>query len=236
MQAGGVSKELLTTKGDTHGFSTLNSRVGIGLDTQVLTADSAQALGLKWATPTDIAPPTTTKGDLSGFGTSQSRIPISTNGTVLTADSAQALGLGWAAIPASEGDGSIVGTCNYPKLAHLYEDFAYKDVSQAGFTSKWGYGNTSDATVQINATGGGLSVENATGGRVYTAAVVAQCPNAATDGITQSVLPFNETGSVWECSIQWKNSNRPNIRFETIRLILYHFGRKIKWRAYDCFS
>ena len=92
----------------------------------------------------------------------------------------------------------------------MYEDFAYKDVSQAGFTSKWGYGNTSDATVQINTTGGGLSVENATGGRVYTAAVVAQCPNAAADGITQSVLPFNQTGSIWESSIQWKNSNRPN--------------------------
>tara|TARA_R110000787_G_scaffold53421_1_gene125217 strand:- start:500 stop:1183 length:684 start_codon:yes stop_codon:yes gene_type:complete len=51
MQSGGVSKELLTTKGDTHGFSNVNQRVGIGADTQVLTADSAQALGLKWATP-----------------------------------------------------------------------------------------------------------------------------------------------------------------------------------------
>ena len=101
---GGVSEQLLTTKGDTHGFSNQNSRVGIGLDTQVLTADSAQALGLKWATPTDIAPPTSVKGDLSGFSTTQARIPISTNGTVLTADSAQALGLKWAtpATPASE--------------------------------------------------------------------------------------------------------------------------------------
>lgn len=41
----------LTTKGDILGYSTLNARVPIGTDTQVLTADSSQALGLKWATP-----------------------------------------------------------------------------------------------------------------------------------------------------------------------------------------
>ena len=45
---GGVSEDLLTTKGDTHGFSTLNSRVPIGIDDQVLTADSTDALGLAW--------------------------------------------------------------------------------------------------------------------------------------------------------------------------------------------
>jgi len=41
----------LTTKGDIHGYSTSNTRIPIGDDDQVLTADSAQALGLKWSTP-----------------------------------------------------------------------------------------------------------------------------------------------------------------------------------------
>jgi len=41
----------LTTKGDTHGYSDTNARIPIGSNDQVLTADSAQALGLKWATP-----------------------------------------------------------------------------------------------------------------------------------------------------------------------------------------
>jgi hypothetical protein len=41
----------LTTKGDIYGFSTLNARIPIGTNNQVLTADSAEALGLKWATP-----------------------------------------------------------------------------------------------------------------------------------------------------------------------------------------
>lgn len=39
----------LTTKGDILGFSTVAARVPIGSNTQVLTADSTQALGLKWA-------------------------------------------------------------------------------------------------------------------------------------------------------------------------------------------
>ena len=45
----GVAEDLLTTKGDTHGYTTENARVAIGTNTQVLTADSTEALGLKWA-------------------------------------------------------------------------------------------------------------------------------------------------------------------------------------------
>mgnify|MGYP003640350546 CR=1 FL=1 len=39
----------LTTKGDIHGYSDTNTRVPIGSNDQVLTADSSVALGLKWA-------------------------------------------------------------------------------------------------------------------------------------------------------------------------------------------
>jgi hypothetical protein len=42
----------LTTKGDLHGFSSSNTRIPIGANDTVLTADSTQALGLKWATHT----------------------------------------------------------------------------------------------------------------------------------------------------------------------------------------
>lgn len=41
----------ITTKGDILGFDTALNRVPIGANNTVLTADSAQALGLKWATP-----------------------------------------------------------------------------------------------------------------------------------------------------------------------------------------
>ena len=46
---GGVAEDLLTTKGDTHGYTTENARVPIGADATVLTADSSTALGLAWA-------------------------------------------------------------------------------------------------------------------------------------------------------------------------------------------
>lgn len=42
----------LTTKGDLLGYSTVNARLAVGTDGQVVTADSTQALGIKWATPT----------------------------------------------------------------------------------------------------------------------------------------------------------------------------------------
>lgn len=45
----------LTTKGDLIGFTTVPARVGVGTNGQVLTADSAQTSGIKWATPTPVA-------------------------------------------------------------------------------------------------------------------------------------------------------------------------------------
>lgn len=50
----------LTTKGDLFGHSTVDARIPVGTDGQVLTADSTQALGVKYATP----PSATTTGGL----------------------------------------------------------------------------------------------------------------------------------------------------------------------------
>ncbi len=43
-----------TTKGDLIAFSTLNARLPVGTNSQVLTADSAEAIGMKWAAPSGI--------------------------------------------------------------------------------------------------------------------------------------------------------------------------------------
>ena len=51
--------EDLTTKGDLHGYSTENTRIAIGSNDQVLTADSSEALGLKWAATSGLSSPLT---------------------------------------------------------------------------------------------------------------------------------------------------------------------------------
>lgn len=90
---GGGGSSPLTTKGDVWGFSTVDSRIPIGGNGTVLTADSTQALGLRWATPASYTPPVTTKGDLFGFTTVPARIAVGTNKQFLIADSTQAAGV-----------------------------------------------------------------------------------------------------------------------------------------------
>jgi hypothetical protein len=74
IQVGAASP--LTTKGDVYGFNTVDARIPVGANDTVLTADSTQALGVKWAAPaagggmTLIS--TTT---LSGSSTTLSSIP-----------------------------------------------------------------------------------------------------------------------------------------------------------------
>jgi hypothetical protein len=49
---GGGSASPLTTKGDLYTYNTANARLPVGTDGQVLTADSTQATGIKWASVT----------------------------------------------------------------------------------------------------------------------------------------------------------------------------------------
>jgi len=48
---GGGGSSPLTTKGDLYTYSTTDARLGVGTNGQVLTADSAEATGLKWTAP-----------------------------------------------------------------------------------------------------------------------------------------------------------------------------------------
>lgn len=86
---------VLTTKGDLLGFSTVEARVPVGTDGDVLVADSTDPLGVKWDTPAVDPPILTTKGDILGFSTVEDRIPVGTDGDILVADSTAPLGVKW---------------------------------------------------------------------------------------------------------------------------------------------
>jgi hypothetical protein len=45
----------LTTKGDLFTFTTVDARIGVGANGTILTADSAEATGLKWAAPATVS-------------------------------------------------------------------------------------------------------------------------------------------------------------------------------------
>lgn len=88
-----------STKGDLIvNDGTSNTRLPAGGDGQVLTADSNEAAGVKWAVPPGTVLPTTTKGDLLVYdGTSNVRLPVGSIGQILTADPSQAASMKWAA-------------------------------------------------------------------------------------------------------------------------------------------
>lgn len=115
---------VLQNKGDTYGYtgSTLVP-LSVGSNGQVLTANSAAASGISWASAGGL--PITTKGDTvignaSGVAV---RLPVGTNGTVLTADSTQTNGAAWEA----------VSTLNAPSGSIIMFNYAYVGAIPTGW-------------------------------------------------------------------------------------------------------
>ena len=83
IQVGAASP--LTTKGDLYTFSTSDTRLGVGANNTVLTADSAEATGLKWVAPAAGGMTLINSGGtaLSGNITTISSIPTTYNDLII---------------------------------------------------------------------------------------------------------------------------------------------------------
>jgi hypothetical protein len=79
----------LTTKGDLYTYSTAAARLPVGTNGQVLVADSAQTLGIKWANnAAGFADPMTTRGDLIYRDATNTTVRLAAGaaGYILTSD------------------------------------------------------------------------------------------------------------------------------------------------------
>ena len=118
----------LTTKGDIVTYSTLNARLAVGTNGQVLTADSAEATGLKWATP---ASSVITIGTTTITGGATTQLLFNLAGVVSSS----------AGLTYASGLFTVLGTTQQAK-------FAYDASNHLGIT----IGSTGNATFALTGT------------------------------------------------------------------------------------
>jgi hypothetical protein len=104
---------LIDAKGDLVAGTAADTagKLGVGANGTVLTADSGEATGIKWAAAAGLAATLfDAKGDLiaATAADTAARLAVGANGTVLTAASGEATGLQWAAVDLSSKADALV--------------------------------------------------------------------------------------------------------------------------------
>jgi hypothetical protein len=129
----------LTTKGDLYTYSTTDTRLGVGTNGQVLTADSSEATGLKWAT--------------AGGGGKVLQVVQATYSTATTIATTTMTDTGLSA--------SITPSSASSKVLILVSQgfFEEKDTSQMGFTQRIMRGATSVYTQDSSGSAGSYYIQ-----------------------------------------------------------------------------
>ena len=150
---GGVAEDLLTTKGDTHGYTTENARVPIGTDGQILTADSSVPLGLAWET-------TGGGTEFNTFTTATTWNPTTQTGNTIVTVDATDLSVGSVfvkvdgsnAVNVTSGSSTnIVNPSTSLSVETTNEGFQYASPTlvsstSMGFTSQYAFGFANDGS------------------------------------------------------------------------------------------
>jgi hypothetical protein len=110
--AGASATTVVTTKGDLLTYSTTAARLGTGTNGQVLTADSAETTGLKWATPTSGGITLLSTTTLSGSTTTISSINQGYTNLIVTYH-ALTLSSGGADVTVRANSSTSVANYNY---------------------------------------------------------------------------------------------------------------------------